>query len=265
MSDRPFPPPGYPPPPSGTAARLFERYLRGQVRRYFTGVHWSAHGNPGSWDRRIPTIFVANHTNWWDGFLACLATGRLGLRFQVLMEARHLARYRVFLKVGALPMRRDQPRAAYEDLAAAAGYLQAETGLWIFPQGERRPPQEPLRRLERGVAHLAIAHTATGRPIRLCPVAFRYPFVSEQLPEAFVLVGEEWVVSPGSYASKGPLMAELTERLAGTIETLDLQVRTERFEGFRPLAEGKLSVNKRLDRFRHALGLLGGPFEARNG
>jgi len=28
---------------------------------------------------------------------------------------------------------------------------------------------------------------------------------------------------------------------------------------------GKLSINKRMDRVRHSLGLLRGPFEARNG
>jgi hypothetical protein len=31
------------------------------------------------------------------------------------------------------------------------------------------------------------------------------------------------------------------------------------------LVTGKLSVNKRMDRFRHAVGLLRGEFQARNG
>nr|MBA3556357.1 hypothetical protein [Gemmatimonadales bacterium] len=108
----PFPPPGYPPPPTPAALWLFERYLRRQAGRHFSAVHWTTSGAPERWDRSVPTIFVANHSNWWDGFLAFLLTRRLGLSFQVLMEARHLARYRVFLRLGALPLRRDRAREA---------------------------------------------------------------------------------------------------------------------------------------------------------
>ena len=262
MPDATFPPPRYPPPPSAAAARLFDRYIRGQVRRHFTGVHWTAYGRPQGWDRGVPTLFLANHTNWWDGFLACLLTGRLGLRFQVLMEARHLARYRVFRRVGALPLRRGHPRQAYYDLCAAAGYLRPGGSLWIFPQGERRPPREPLGRCERGAAQLALK---AGAPLRICPVAFRYTFLGEQLPEAFLLVGEEWLLPAGAAGGRGPLMVELEVRLRATLEALDRLVDEERLDAFEALAEGKRSVNKRLDRLRHAVGLLRGPFEARNG
>jgi len=115
---------------------------------------------------------------------------------------------------------------------------------------------------ERGAAHLALH---AGRPIRVCPVAFRYAFVSEQLPEAFVMVGEEWVLDPREQAGREPLMRAMEARLASTVAGLDALVDTEQLDGFQPLAEGKPSVNKRLDRFRHAIGLLRGPFKARNG
>ena len=252
----------YPPPPRAAAAWLLDRYIRRQVRRHFAGVHWTARAWPERWGRELPTLFVGNHTNWWDGFLACLVTRRLRLRFQVLMEAEHLARYRIFLRVGALPMRRGRARQAYEDLTAASGYLQPRVGLWVFPQGKRRPPREPVTRCERGAAQLALR---AGRALRVCPVAFRYAFLGEQLPEAFVFVGDEWRLQPGAFAARRPLMAEMEARLAATIRELDGLVDQERLDAFRPLAEGKLSVNKRLDRFRHAVGLLRGPFEARNG
>ncbi|MEO8226925.1 MAG: hypothetical protein ABI637_05805, partial [Gemmatimonadota bacterium] len=88
----------YPRPPTAAAAWAFERYLRGQARRYFAAVHWAREAAPvdeaGPVDGSVRTIFVANHSNWWDGFLAYLTTRALGLRFQILMDARHLARYR---------------------------------------------------------------------------------------------------------------------------------------------------------------------------
>ncbi len=252
----------YPPPPGPTAARLFDRYIRGQVRRCFAGVHWTARGRPEAWDHALPTLFLANHTNWWDGFLACLLTGRLGLTFQILMEARHLARYRTFLRVGALPLSRDQPRQAYRDLMAAAGYLRPGAGLWVFPQGRRRPPAEPIAGCERGAAELALR---SGRALRICPVALRYAFVGEQLPEAFLLVDEEWIIRPGDAAGRAPLMGQMEARLGAAVAGLDRLLAIEQLEAFRPLAPGKPSVNKRLDRARHALGLLRGPFEARTG
>jgi 1-acyl-sn-glycerol-3-phosphate acyltransferase len=250
------------PPPGDTAAWLFDRYIRSQVRRHFAGVHWAARGRPERWDRELPTLFVANHTNWWDGFLAGLLTRRLGLRFHVLMEARHLARYPIFLRVGALPIRRGEPRRAYHDLQAAAACLRPGSGLWIFPQGERRPARAPLVDCERGAAQLALT---AARPLRLCSVALRYAFTGEQLPEAFLLVGDEWILEPGAFARREPLMREIERRLRAEIAALDALVDAEQLDGFRPLAHGRLSVNKRLDRFRHATGLLRGPFEARNG
>ena len=260
-ADRDFPPAGYPPPPTPTAARLFDRYVRGQVRRCFTAVHWAG-GDSEHWDRALPTLFIGNHTNWWDGFLASLLTHRLGLTFQVLMEARHLARYRMFLRVGALPMRRGRPREAYSDLLAAGRYLRPGAALWVFPQGERRPPREPIGRCERGAAELV---RRAGTPVRVCPVALRYAYIGEQLPEAFLLVGDAWTPRTDALTDRETLMGEMERRLTATLAELDERLDAERLDSFRPLAHGKLSINKRLDRVRHALGLLRGPFEARNG
>jgi 1-acyl-sn-glycerol-3-phosphate acyltransferase len=246
--------------PNPVALRLFERYLRREVRRHFSAVHWST-AVAGGLSRSVPTIFVANHTNWWDGFLAFLVTRALGLECRVLMEAQHLARYRLFLRLGALPLHRELARAAYADLGAAASQLKPGVGLWIFPQGGRRPPSEPITGCERGAAHLVLQ---CPEPVRVCPVGFRYTFVGEQLPEAFVMVGESWVPAvPG--LDRAALMTGIEKRLGDTVRALDALVSAERLDAFRPLVPGQLSVNKRLDRVRHALGLLRGPFEARNG
>jgi Acyltransferase len=244
-------------------SRMFERYVRRQAARSFAAVHWRFDGAAERWRRNVPTLFVANHSNWWDGGLAFLVSRALGLRFRILMEERQLARYRFFLRVGARPLRREPPRAAWADLHAAGAELRGDTGLWIFPQGERRPPGERPLRCERGAARLV---GAVSGPLRVCSVAFRYAFLGEQRPEAFALVGEEWIPSPAErLASRRALMERISARLEDTLGTLDGLVAHERLETFRPLTAGGLSINKRLDRFRHAVGLLRGPFEARNG
>jgi chlorobactene lauroyltransferase len=245
------------------ATRLFERYVRRQAARHFAAVHWCAAGRPERWSLAVPTLFVANHTNWWDGFLAFLVSRTLGLRFRILMEAQHLERYRFFVRIGARPLRREPPRAAWADLAAAEAELRPGSGLWIFPQGDRRPAEERPLRCQRGAAQLARAYAG---PLRICPVAFRYAFLGEQRPEAFVLVGDEWLPGPAERAaSRAVLMDAVAGRLEHTVATLDELVAREYLDTFTPLTAGGLSVNKRLDRFRHAVGLLRGPFEARNG
>jgi 1-acyl-sn-glycerol-3-phosphate acyltransferase len=238
-----------------------ERYVRRIAGRHFAAVRWAG-AEPAHWNRALPTLFVANHTNWWDGFLALLVTRALGLDTFVLMDAEQLARYPLFARVGALPIRRASPAEAYADLAAAARARRPGAGLWIFPQGERRPAGAPLGPLRRGAAELARRAPAM---LQLCPVAFRYVFVGEQIPDAFARVGTPWTVSPAERPGRRPLTATIGSRLAETLGALDAALAAEDLAGFAPLVSGRLSVNKRMDRVRHAAGLLDGPFEARNG
>lgn len=249
-------------PPAPLAIRFFDGYFRRQFARYFTTVRWQSLADPASWDPAVPTLGVANHTNWWDGFLAFLLTRELGRAAHLLMEAEHLARYRAFRYVGTLPMHRGRPRAAYRDLMHARVALRPETVLWIFPQGARRPAGEPIAGCERGAAQLI---RAAGGPVRLLPVAFRYPFLGEQLPEAFALVGEPLVLHPGEHAARRAVMAIVETELRRTVERLDAALAGEEVARFRVLVDGKLSVNKRMDRFRHRVGLLRGEYEPRNG
>jgi hypothetical protein len=60
-------------------------------------------------------------------------------------------------------------------------------------------------------------------------------------------------------------MGRIEAGLRATLERLDQLVAEEALDAFEPLAKGRLSVNKRLDRVRHAVGLLAGRFEPRNG
>lgn len=249
-------------PPRPLAVWAFERYFRSLFRTAFQTTRLALEGDPAAWREPLPTLFVANHTNWWDGFYCWLLGREMGLQPHVLMEAANLARYRAFTWIGTLPMHRDNARAAYDDLHRAAECLVPGNSLWIFPQGQRRPATERPTRLERGAAQIALACT---RPIRIAAAATRYAFLGEQNPEAFALVGPPWVLEPGAYGDRRALMARLEADLHAVVDALDARLRTEDLAGFRVIVEGKLSINKRMDRARHAVGLLDGEFEARNG
>ena len=249
-------------------ARGFGRYLERLASRHFAAVWWR---RPVDWDPEPPTIYVANHTNWWDGFLAYLTGRRLSRVFHVLMEEEQLARYRFFRRVGALPLDRRSAVRAHGQLALAARTLVPGRGLWVFPQGARRSWREPVAGLERGAAHVALL--APG-PVRICPVAFRYEYTSEDRAEAFVMIGDR-ISAVGSRQSavgghvtaheRRELSVRIESALAAAVEELDRLLEREELDAFEMMIPGKLSMNKRLDRLRHRLGLLPGEFEERNG
>jgi hypothetical protein len=89
--------------------------------------------------------------------------------------------------------------------------------------------------------------------------------LSEQLPEAFAWLGQPLLVEPGDYGSRRALAPVVEGALLTALDTLDGLLRTESVGAFRTIVAGPLSINKRMDRLRHAVGLLRGPFEARNG
>jgi hypothetical protein len=186
----------------------------------------------------------------------------LGLVSYLLMDADQLRRYPAFGLVGAVPLRRETRRSGYRDLIAAGICLRPGSALWIFPQGARRPATERPAGLARGAAALALAHEG---PLRLCAVAFRYPYLSEQLPEAFARIGRPWLLDRSRQAGRRAVTALLGSDLQSAVDSLDADLRSERLAAFRTVVAGRLSVNKRMDRVRHALGMLRGRFEPRNG
>lgn len=248
------------PPPGPFAVRAFERYVAGLARKTFASVCWHALDDWASWPP-LPTLVVANHTNWWDGFLSSPLTTAMGHRFRILMEAKNLARYQIFKRVGAIPVERRSPGQAMRDLAQATACLAPGMMVWIYPQGQRTPASAPIGDLERGAAWMIERH---GGPIRVLPVAFRYPFRGEQQPECFILVGHSWVEQPGDGMVRDALHARVTDGLRKTVGALDALLVTEALDGFATLIAGRPSINTRLDALRHRFGLLD-DYDRRNG
>lgn len=250
-----------PPPPSRGASRAFGRFLDRLFRGTFATVRWHSLGDWRTWSGDTPILAIANHTSWWDGFLSHQVSRAMGRPFRILMEAEHLARYRVFRRVGALPIERRSAHQAVRDLAVAGACLAGNTMVWIYPQGMRRPAAEPPTRLEHGAAWLIAHHRG---PLRVLPVAFRYTFLSEQRPEAFALLGEPMVVQAPTEEGRRPVTARLATALTETLAALDADLAAERVDHFSSLVTGRLSINNRLDRIRHALGSLP-DYRSRNG
>jgi hypothetical protein len=133
--------------PAGLALGAFERYVRAQFGKYFAAVRLAPLPEADiGWDGSVPTLCIANHTNWWDGFLAFLVGRELGLTSYVLMDAAQLERYPAFKRVGALPLSRESSRRAYRDLSPPAPASDRARRFGSFPRDPAALRPSPRRR-----------------------------------------------------------------------------------------------------------------------
>ncbi len=158
-----------------------------------------------------PIVLVSNHTSWWDPLVALVLCRRvLALDAFALMEEENLRRLRFFRLVGAVGLRRGDPVDAAKALRHGAVLLDRPgRALWVFGQGEERPPREELR-LHDGGARIARISGAW-----IVPVALRYEFGAGPRPELSIACCEP--VAPGSPAAT----AEVTERIGDALAGLD--------------------------------------------
>jgi 1-acyl-sn-glycerol-3-phosphate acyltransferase len=135
--------------------------------------------------RERPVIFAATHVAFWDTFLLVVLDDALGTESFAVMDEVNLCRIPFFTRLGAIPMRRDRPRAG---LRTAAGLLDRPgRAVWMFPQGEHRPPH--LRPLLFRPGIRLLARMASPETV-VVPVALQYAFGESEGPVAYASLGE---------------------------------------------------------------------------
>jgi 1-acyl-sn-glycerol-3-phosphate acyltransferase len=186
--------------------KLFRRWVRREIRWKLDGLRVA--GLPAARDatRSAPVVLAANHVAFWDVFLVLALDEALGTEGYALMDAENLCRVPFFGRLGAIPMRRGAPRAG---LRAAARLLDRPgRAVWIFPQGEHRPPHlRPLRFLP-GVR--ALARLAPGAVV--LPIGFQYAFAESQGPVCYASLGPPIPASAAAAADGAELVARGVER-----------------------------------------------------
>ncbi|HET6982202.1 MAG TPA: lysophospholipid acyltransferase family protein [Myxococcaceae bacterium] len=210
--------------------RFVAAYVRRKVRASFRGL-WLRGELPASSGGLL--VYV-NHTSWWDGFVLHQLAHAAGWDGYALMEERNLARYRFLRHLGAFSVRRGEASSSLETLRYARGLLRLpDAAVFVFPEGEHRPPGELPLRLERGVEALAKMSQVPS-----LPVAIRYAFFEHERPDVLFDVG-----TPHPPLRLGEYQRRLEERVVA------LQAVT-RLDGFHKLLEGRRGVAERWDAVR---------------
>ena len=213
-------------------------------------------------------VFFLNHPGWWDPLAAAalawhLAPGRTPF---APIDAAALSKYPVVGRLGLFGVERDAPVGARAFLEASAAVLgDPAADLWLTPQGEFAPPDDRPVRFAPGLGRLV----ARDPGLWAVPVAVRYEFWTERLPELLLAVGaparrddlDEPEDEPGSVrrgvAGGGPGSAaacsrSLAGRLEATLDRLAEAARRRDPAAFRVIRAGSAGVSAGYDAVRRA-------------
>ena len=209
--------PPWPPAPAPTRAAmgLFLRhaaplYATWLVRNHLDGLWGCGLDHLREALTRGPVILAANHVSWWDGQLVLAINRHLDVQARFLVKAESVEEMPYLRHLGAIPVDRSTASGSLASLEEAAAFLTGPGRLvWIFPQGELRPPALRPLELSRGVELL---HRLSKAPI--VPMAWTSGWRLLHLPA--------WALSIGPPLSgRDRLMARLEEALVTQLDLLD--------------------------------------------
>lgn len=247
------------PPPTPSPSRIIRAYKRGWPRRAVlalmryklrTGMHriygqgfprlrdeMAARPQPG-------VLMMANHSSWWDFFMAAFTFETLGLDGYGMTEHSNLRKFGFFRRIGAYSVDRTDPISVREAIDYTSELLgQPRTAVFFFPQG--KIVCNDVRPLEfQGGLRLILQKV--GR-LRVVPTAFRYDFWQDERPEAFVRLGE---VVEVDRAQRATVLDDLRDRLTAELDMLKVDTLTQDPSRFELLLQGGESVHDWWDRTR---------------
>ncbi len=228
--------------------KLVWRLIDGSLRKYFDRVLFRMYAERTEEQRALPQIVCANHSSWWDGYVAAVVERVLSVDGYLMMEEAQLSRYFFFRWAGCFSVNRHNPRSALQSLHYAAKLLKERPGrmVWLFPQGEISPNDRRPLVFFTGAAYLA----RLTAPVLLYPLATRIEYLAEQRPDLFISLGNPLLISPDEAGTPGFVKRctkQLEECVTSELDTLRADVIASDFSSFRVLMGGRSSTNRIFD------------------
>src|SRR5215210_7489129 len=90
--------------------KIFGVYNRNLFKRRFNSLQVSGLNLLKEKEDKTPLIIYANHSSWWDGLVAFQISFQCGLDSYIMMEEKHLKKLRLFRKLGAFSIVRENAR-----------------------------------------------------------------------------------------------------------------------------------------------------------
>lgn len=163
-----------------------------------------------------PTLYVVNHSSWWDGLLIYQAYRMLDSQqdHRILINAEGLHRYPFFGKLGAFPVDRSSPAATVAGLRACSTLLKQGSHVWMFPQGKIEGLELRPLSIQPGTAFI-LQHNPD---VQLKFVTLYYSVGDHQRPLASIIISDEWFTEWRKFASREELTEEICTRLEAQLD-----------------------------------------------
>ncbi len=245
------------PPVSPALWRFMAAYFERFTRRHLNAVRLPRWGWPDCAGHPGPIVVYCNHPAWWDAAVVILLAAKLfpEREGRAPFDARMLARYRIFQRMGAFGVELDSPRGAAQFLRNARAILaDPRRMLWITAQGRFADARARPLGLRPGVARLAeLAPDAL-----LVPLALDYAFWEERGAEAFAAFGPPITAAELLAMPRSERLARLERDLAAVLDRLGADIVSREPERFRPLLAGRKGVGGIYDLWRRLAALAAG-------
>lgn len=259
MNERVSPPPpvAEPAAPSGAVWRFMLAYFARFFRRHMNALRLVRRAAPPPVAHPGPLVVYSNHPAWWDAAVILLLADRLfPLRVHAApFEARMLAKYGVFRRLGAFPVDLDARRGAAQFLTAARAVLnRPDCVMWITAQGRFSDARARPLGLKAGVAHLPeIAPDAL-----FVPLALDYAFWEERGAEACCAFGCPITAVDLLVLPRRERLARLEAALAATLDALSADVIARDPARFETILDGRRGIGGVYDGWRRLAARLAG-------
>lgn len=221
---------------------LFSIYHRRILYKHFNAIHLSHYENLESINNNLPLIFYANHSNWWDGFIAYFISNRILKKDDyLLMDFEQMKKYSFFKYIGVFSVDKSNPADSLRSINYASNLIKnSNRCLWIFPQGNMQHQDYRPLIFYNGIINIA----KKSFPVQLIPVAFRYDFIMEQRPEVFIKIGKPDIFeNPQTHINSDYLL----NNILNLLDDLKNEVLYNKGK-FITLFKGKSSRNKFIDK-----------------
>ncbi len=227
---------------------LVEGMIDNSFRSHFDRIHYRQRCQYTDEQRKLPMIICANHSTWWDGYVALLVARQLGVDPYLMMEEAQLRRYLFFSWIGCFSVDRQNARSAMQSLQYAARILKEKAGrmVWLFPQGEIAPNDHRPLEFFTGAAHLA----RLTAPSLVYPLAIRIDYLAEQQPDLFISLGEPTCVDADMARAPGFLKQcthQLETLVTAELDRLHADITASDYSSFKQLMQGRASTNRIFD------------------
>ncbi|RXI97765.1 hypothetical protein DS745_15460 [Anaerobacillus alkaliphilus] len=192
-----------------------------------------------------PTLYIANHSSWWDGLLAFYLTRTVLKRdCYAMMTEVGLKAYPFFRKIGGYSINKDNPKDVIRSLAYTRRLLDLSKGIWVFPQGKEEHLEKRPLLFQPGVSRV-IRQVNT---VTVVPITFYYTFLHEQRPEVFISIGES-LPAPRlqAFSLQKDLTTFLEDILTEQLNNQKQEVVNETFEAYDVIIHGKKSISKQIE------------------